>query len=71
MGKQQIQCECGEATGVPCEWSGSADETVVVEWMPEHLRVSHEAAGNWGSYPHNGAIRLRCEASCAEMLQEG
>ena len=30
---------------------------VVAETMPDHLRDSHRAAGNWGSYPHNGAER--------------
>ena len=34
-----------------------------------HLRASHEAAGNWGVYPYNGAERLRCCPACAEMLQ--
>lgn len=29
----------------------------IVETMPEHLRSSHKAARNWGSYPHNGAER--------------
>lgn len=27
------------------------------ETMPDHLRSSHRAAGNWGSHPHNGAVR--------------
>lgn len=30
---------------------------VVLERMPEHLKASHRAAGNWGQYPHNGAER--------------
>jgi len=30
---------------------------VVVETMPRHLRASHEAAGNRGRWPHNGARR--------------
>lgn len=62
-------CESGTATGEPCVWTGEADELTTVEWMPEHLRASHEAAGNWGEYPHNGAERLRCCPACAEMLQ--
>lgn len=62
-------CESGTATGEPCAWDGDADDLVTVEWMPEHLRSSHEAAGNWGEYPHNGAERLRCCPGCAEMLQ--
>ena len=30
---------------------------VIMETMPEWLRASHRAAGNWGTYPHNGAQR--------------
>lgn len=33
-------------------------EYVLVERMPEYLRASHRAAGNWGAYPHNGAKRV-------------
>jgi hypothetical protein len=33
-------------------------DLVLVETMPEHLRASHEAAGNHGVYPHNGAERI-------------
>jgi len=40
----------------------------MVEYMPEHLRASHDAAGNRGTYPHNGAVRLRLERSCAFQL---
>lgn len=32
-------------------------DPVVVETMPEWLRASHEAAGNTGRYPGNGAVR--------------
>lgn len=63
-------CECGEATGVACEWSGPKKETVVVEYMPEWLRASHEAARNEGEYPFNGAMRLRVSRECAAMLAE-
>jgi hypothetical protein len=44
---------------------------VVVEWMPEYLRASHEAAGNSGWWPHNGAERVAVERSCADLLIEG
>ena len=64
----RCECECGEVTGVRCEWSGPREQTVVVEWMPEHLRASHEAAGNGGVYPHNGAERLRVYADCADHI---
>jgi hypothetical protein len=30
----------------------------LIEYMPAHLRASHEAAGNRGCYPHNGAVRV-------------
>ena len=63
-----VPCQCGQWSGEPCQWSGSKNETVVVEFMPEHLRASHEAAGNSGSYPGNGAVRVRVEASCAALM---
>lgn len=39
------------------------DDPVLVERMPDHLRDSHRAARNWGSYPHNGAERVIVERS--------
>ena len=66
--RRPVYCECGAAMGQPCEWSGKVADTVVVEWMPEWLRTSHEAAGNSGTWPHNGAERLRVSADCAEHL---
>lgn len=63
-------CECGTATGQHCPWTGPAADTVTLEWMPLHLRASHEAAGNSGRYPDNGALRLRVAAECAEALLE-
>jgi hypothetical protein len=63
--KEHVHCACGEWLGERCRWSGSISETVIVEYMPEHLRESHKAAGNSGSYPHNGALRIRVEKSCA------
>jgi hypothetical protein len=65
---KSIQCECGQALGEPCQWTGDVAETVLVEYMPEALRASHEAAGNRGEYPHNGALRLSCERGCADRL---
>lgn len=62
------RCECGDATGQQCRWRGPASETVVVEWMPEYLRASHAAAGNSGRWPANGALRLRVQRYCAELL---
>lgn len=63
-----IHCDCGEITGEPCQWTGPRSDTVLVEYMPEHLRASHKAARNRGTYPANGAIRVRCERSCAERI---
>lgn len=63
-------CECGSVTGQECEWSGPKSETVRVELMPEHLRASHEAAGNCGVWPGNGAERLRISRDCLEALLE-
>ena len=40
----------------------------VVEYMPTYLRASHEAAGNSGSYPANGAIRVLVGAN--EQIDE-
>lgn len=65
-----VRCACGTITGVACEWSGAESETVNVEWMPEHLRASHEAAGNRGSYPHNGSQHLTLNRECAESLAD-
>lgn len=64
------QCECGQITGVVCEWHGPINEMTVVEWMPDHLRSSHMAADNRGNYPHNGAWRLTVESSCADWIVE-
>lgn len=64
------QCQCGEWSGDPCQWSGPASGMVTVEWMPEHLRASHEAAGNSGRYPANGARRIAVSRSCANAMIE-
>lgn len=65
------RCECGDATGVRCEEIILRRETaIVVEWMPEWIRASHEAAGNSGQWPANGSLRLRVTPRCAEMLTE-
>ena len=45
--------------------------TVIVETMPEHLRSSHRAAGNWGTYPFNGANSERQDLDEAEEIVEG
>lgn len=63
-----VHCECGVWTGERCVWTGPKSQTVVVEYMPEYLRASHQAAGNAGLYPANGAVRVRVERYCAELL---
>lgn len=62
------KCQCGEWMGEECAWTGPVSGIVVVEWMPEHLRASHEAAGNHGECPVNGAVRVAVERSCAETM---
>lgn len=66
-----IHCQCGRVTDVRCDWVGDPDETVLVEWMPRDLRASHEAAGNRGTWPANGAERLRVQWECADRIVEG
>ena len=67
---QPVRCECGETCDEPCSWEGNTASTVIVQWMPFHLRDSHVAACNRGVYPLNGAVRIRCEKSCASKLLE-
>lgn len=43
---------------------------VVVEYMPAHLRASHDAAANSGSYPGNGSVRYAMHRLDAEALLE-
>lgn len=64
----EVSCECGQWSGERCEWSGPASATVVVEFMPDDLRASHQSAGNRGTFPHNGACRVRVERSCAQRM---
>lgn len=67
---ETVRCACGEWSGERCEWSGPHSETVVVEYMPEQHRASHKAAGNCGSYPNNGACRIRVNDECADRMLE-
>lgn len=46
------------------------DEPVLVETMPAHLRASHQAAGNPGVWPDNGAERVVMARQDAEALVE-
>lgn len=66
-----VHCDCGDCEGFDyCEWWGPTSETVIIEYMPEQFRASHADAGNSGSYPHNGAIRVRVARSCADRLAD-
>lgn len=62
------RCECGEALGEVCSGTLGAD-AVTVEWMPDSLRGSHEAARNSGEWPDNGSLRLRVTPQCARHLE--
>jgi len=64
-----VSCECSEVLGEACDWIGPADETVIIESMPGDLRGSR-TAGDLGSYPKNGARRLRVSVDCARNLIE-
>jgi hypothetical protein len=65
-------CRCGELDGSEhCDWAGSLDELVLCEYMPQHLRASHAAARNSGTYPANGAIRAAIHIDCASVIEEG
>jgi hypothetical protein len=66
----QCTCECGKWSGTRCRWGGQRSDTVIVEFMPEALRASHVAAGNSGTYPHNGAERIRVSRDCAQWMRE-
>lgn len=50
------------------EDSESDDDMVTIEEMPNHLRGSHRAAGNWGRYPHNGATRREVSREEADEI---
>lgn len=63
-------CECSEITGRPCGWQGDRDDLILIEVMPRYLRAAHQAAGNPGRYPHNGAQRLWVTESCADNIIE-
>jgi hypothetical protein len=62
-------CQCWIITAQgPC---GEPEAPVNVEYMPIYRRGSHEAAGNRGRWPQNGARRLKLNEECAEALVDG
>jgi hypothetical protein len=69
LSTDHVRCGCGELLGGRgCGWTGPAAEAVVLEYMPRSLRSSHDAAGNAGLWPHNGAERAMVERGCAECI---
>jgi len=66
----QCQCQCGQWSGEPCSYVGPEGDMLTVEFMPEHLRATHAAAGGIGAWPANGAIRLRVERECAARMRD-
>jgi len=64
----EAHCECGAWSGEACTWAGPRSDTVLIDYMPDHLRASHEAAGNRGRYPCNGSSRLRVSLACAAWM---
>ena len=64
-----VPCECGShSDSGPCYASVPENGCVLVEYMPQHLRASHTAAGNSGVYPHNGSLRIRVHPDCAQEI---
>jgi hypothetical protein len=65
--KQQrsFDCACGQWSGYACANKAPRARLVILEFMPEELRASHAAAGNLGSFPHNGARRVLVTRECA------
>ena len=61
-------CQSGHVTGVRCESETPNTNLIQLDYMPEHLRDSHRMAGNWGTYPQNGAIRIHVCSDCLEAL---
>lgn len=74
-GRFVLRCECGVVEGDRShDFALDEEEAVVIlEWMPEHLRASHAAAGNCGAYPHNRAHHLVVLQECADriVIEEG
>jgi hypothetical protein len=66
---QSVGRDSGEAAAL--RWAvgaGWVSDCVTIEEMPDHLRASHRAAGNWGQYPSNGAVRRVVERGEAEAI---
>jgi hypothetical protein len=67
---QSVGRDSGEAEAI--RWAvgaGWVHDYVTIEEMPDHLRESHRKAGNWGSYPQNGATRRVVTREEAEEIE--
>jgi hypothetical protein len=68
----KFHCGCGAILGDECHGPAvTADQMVVIEWMPLYLRSSHLAGGNAGVWPHNGAVRIAVSKSCIDGCLRG
>lgn len=66
-----MTCQCGNYWGNSCNESiPEGADSRTVEYMPEWLRSSHEAAGNSGSYPANGAQRITVSINCIDAIMD-
>lgn len=65
-----IRCECNQWSGEPCNGEGAKQSMVIMEYMPDCMRASHEAAGNRGIHPLNGSERLTVTPECAARMLE-
>lgn len=63
-----VPCESGEWFGKPCGDAGLPEHMATVEYMPQHLRASHDASRNCGCWPANGARRITCCDWCATRI---
>lgn len=63
-----IHCKCGRIIGERCLWTGPESETVLVEFIPDHMRgeVALHPEQDWS----NAWSVARLERSCAESLCE-
>lgn len=66
----EATCECGEWAEERCRAVAPASEMVVVDWMPGHLRGTHEAAGATMRPGMPGAVRARVAPACARHMLE-
>lgn len=63
-------CQCGRFVGTECDADLRECGSVTLEVMPRDMRASHEASGNAGSWPHNGALRLTVTPGHAQDVIE-